>query len=45
VESEGENFEELPQPFFQDRVSLYSPGSPGTGAVDKTGLTCLSAGI
>jgi hypothetical protein len=24
--------------FFQDRVSLYSPGCPGTHAVDQAGL-------
>jgi hypothetical protein len=32
---------------FRDRVSLYSPGYPGTHSVDQTGLElCLpSAGI
>jgi hypothetical protein len=24
--------------FFQDRVSLYSPGCPGTHSVDQAGL-------
>jgi hypothetical protein len=31
--------------FFRDRVSLYSPGSPGTHFVDQAGLELPSAGI
>jgi hypothetical protein len=31
--------------FFQDRVSLYRPGCPGTNFVDQAGLCLPSAGI